>query len=155
MVRRLSLISLDLLLVASATVVAVTLRGYFDSVWTSLIILTPYIVISVGCAFVVFLVAGLDRTPWRYTAVGDYFQIVVLTVLAIVLALVLTFAFNRLGPVARSLPVFQGALIVTTLVFARSAARLWHARQVYRNGNGRNGHGPSMGSYTRQFSLWV
>jgi FlaA1/EpsC-like NDP-sugar epimerase len=75
----------------------------------------PYIVISVGCASVVFLVAGLDRTPWRYPAVGDYFQIVVLTVLAVLLALVLTFALNRLGPVARSLPVMQGALIVSSL----------------------------------------
>ena len=136
MVRRLVLISIDLLLVASATVVAVMLRGYFDSVWDSLVILTPYILISVGSASVVFLVAGLDRAPWRYTAVGDYFQIVILTVLAILLALVLTFALNRLEPVARSLPVLQGALIVSSLVFARSATRFWHARRIPTHGNG-------------------
>jgi lipopolysaccharide/colanic/teichoic acid biosynthesis glycosyltransferase len=86
-------------------------------------------------------VAGLDRTPWRYTAVGDYFQIIILTVLAILLALVVTFAFNRLGPVARSLPVLQGALIVSSLVFTRSATRLWHARRIHSNGNRRAGNG--------------
>jgi lipopolysaccharide/colanic/teichoic acid biosynthesis glycosyltransferase len=97
----------------------------------------PYIFISVGCASVVFLVAGLDRTPWRYAAVADYFQITVLTVLAILLALVLTFALNRLEPVARSLPVLQGGLIVGALVSARGTRRFLYARQSRANGNGR------------------
>jgi lipopolysaccharide/colanic/teichoic acid biosynthesis glycosyltransferase len=136
-VRRLTLISIDLLLVASATVLAVMFRGYFDSVSASLVNLLPYILISVGCASVVFFVAGLERTPWRYTAVADYLQIIVLTVLAILLALVLTFALNRLEPVARSLPVLQGGLIVSILVCARGGTRFWHARQGHTNGNGR------------------
>ena len=93
--------------------------------------------ISTGSAAVIFLLAGLDRTPWRYSSVADHLQVVVLTVLAILLALVLTFALNRLEPVARSLPVLQGALIVSFLVFARSAARFWHTRQIHINGNGR------------------
>ena len=97
----------------------------------------PYVFISVGCASVVFLIGGLDRTPWRYSSVADHLQVIVLSVLAILLALVLTFALNRLEPVARSLPVLQGALIVSVLVFARSAARFWHARQIHINGNGR------------------
>ena len=97
----------------------------------------PYVFISIGCASVVFLVGGLDRTPWRYSSVADHLQVIVLSVLAILLALVLTFALNRLEPVARSLPVLQGALIVSILVFARSAARFWYARQIHINGNGR------------------
>jgi lipopolysaccharide/colanic/teichoic acid biosynthesis glycosyltransferase len=60
-----------------------------------------------------------------------------LTVLAILLALVLTFALNRLEPVARSLPVLQGGLIVSILIVARSAARFRHARRIHTNGNGR------------------
>jgi len=136
-VRRLTFISIDLLLVAAATVIAVMLRGYFDSVSASLIILMPYVFISVGCASFVFLVAGLDRTPWRYTTVADYFQIIVLTTLAILLALVFTFALNRLEPVARSLPVLQGGLIVSILICARSTTRFRHARRIDINGNGR------------------
>jgi lipopolysaccharide/colanic/teichoic acid biosynthesis glycosyltransferase len=135
--RRLILISIDLLVVAAATIAAVMLRGNFDTVSISLTVLMPYIFISVGCAFVVFLVAGLDRTPWRFSSVADHLQVVVLTVLSILLALVLTFALNRLEPVARSLPVFQAALIVSILIFARSVARLWYARQIQINGKGR------------------
>ncbi len=106
-----------------------------------LIALIPYTFISLGCASIVFLAGGLDRTPWRYSSIADHLQIVVLTVLLILLTLVLTFAANRLEGVARSLPVIQGVLIVSTLVSARGAARLWFARQIPINGNGRtNGH---------------
>ena len=93
-------------------------------------------VISVGCAFIVFLVSGLDRTPWRYSTVADHLQIIVLTVLVILLTLGLTFAANRLDGVARSLPVLQGILIVSILISARTAARFWFARQIHKNGNG-------------------
>jgi lipopolysaccharide/colanic/teichoic acid biosynthesis glycosyltransferase len=135
--RRVALLSIDLFFVASATVLAVMLRGNFDSVSGSLIALMPYVFISVGCAFVVFLLAGLDRTPWRYSSVADHLQVVVLTVLVILLALVLTFAVNRLEPVARSLPVVQAALIISILVCVRNAARFWHARQIHFNGKDR------------------
>ena len=110
MLRRLILISIDLLLVAFATVLAVVLRGNFDTVQEALIILMPYMFISIGCAFIVFLVGGLDRTPWRYSSVADHLQIIMLTVLVILLTLGLTFAANRLEGVARSLPVMQGGI---------------------------------------------
>ena len=136
-VRRLTLMSIDVFFVALATIIAVVLRGYFDSVSGSLVNLMPYSLISLGCASVVFLVGGLERTPWRYSSVADHLQVIVLTVLAILLALVLTFALNRLEPVARSLPVLQGGLIITLLIVARCAARFWHTRQIHINGNGR------------------
>ena len=135
--RRLALISVDLLFVAFATIVAVMLRGYFESVSGSLIVLMPYSLISFGCFFVIFFVGGLDRTPWRYSSVADHLQVIVLTILALLLALVLTFALNRLQPVARSLPVLQGGLIVSILIVARSIARYWHLKQIHTNGNGR------------------
>ena len=134
--RRLALIGTDVLFVALATIVAVVLRGYFDTVSDSLVALMPYSFISIGCAFVIFLVGGLDRTPWRYSSVPDHLQVIILTVLAILLALVLTFALNRLTPVARSLPVLQGGLIVSILIAARSASRFWYTRQIHNNANG-------------------
>jgi lipopolysaccharide/colanic/teichoic acid biosynthesis glycosyltransferase len=95
----------------------------------------PYAVISVGCAAVIFFLGGLDRTPWRYSSVADHLQVIVLTILAIVLALVITFALNRLQPVARSLPVLQGGLIVSILIAARGAARFWRTRQIHAKEN--------------------
>jgi lipopolysaccharide/colanic/teichoic acid biosynthesis glycosyltransferase len=133
--RRLTLISIDLLFVASATIIAVVLRGYFDTVSESLVALMPYSFISLGCASLIFHLGGLDRTPWRYSSVADHLQVIILTMLAILLALVITFALNRLAPVARSLPVLQGGLIVSILIAARSAARFWHTRQIHVDGN--------------------
>ena len=129
--RRLAFISVDLLFVALATIVAIMLRGYFDTVSESLIALMPYGVISLTCASVMFFLGGVDRTPWRYNSVADHLQLIVLTAMAILLALVVTFALNRLAPVARSLPVLQGGLIVSILITARSAARFWHIRQIH------------------------
>jgi len=135
--RRLILISSDVLLVASAVVMAVMLRGDYISLEDELITLLPYISISSGAAFVVFFAGGLDRTPWRYSSIGDHLQIVVLTGLATLLALVLTFVLTRLDGVARSLPILQAGLTVILLVSVRSTARFWYARQVHINGNGR------------------
>jgi lipopolysaccharide/colanic/teichoic acid biosynthesis glycosyltransferase len=132
--RRLTLIATDGCFAALATIVAVMLRGYFDTVSDSLTQLMPYTFISVGCVSVVFIVAGVDRTPWRYSSAADHMQVIVLTVLAMLLALVLTFALNRLEPVARSLPVLQGGLIVSFLITARGAARFWHSRRIHING---------------------
>jgi lipopolysaccharide/colanic/teichoic acid biosynthesis glycosyltransferase len=137
--RRSILISADLLLVAFATVLAIMLRGNFDTFQDALIILIPYMFIFLGCASIVFLVGGLDRTPWRYSSVADHLQIIVLTVVVTLLALVLTFAANRLEGVARSLPVLQGGLMVIFLVSARGAAS-WFARQRGTNEINGNGH---------------
>ena len=121
---------------AFATLLAVLLRGDFTDVEVKLIILMPYIFITLGCACVVFLVSGLDRTPWRYSSVADHLQIIVLTVLVILLTLGLTFAANRLVGVSRSLPVLQAGLIITILISARAVARLWFKRLIQKNGNG-------------------
>jgi lipopolysaccharide/colanic/teichoic acid biosynthesis glycosyltransferase len=116
---------------------AVLLRGDFVSLEDKLMTLLPYISICSGAAFVVFFVGGLDRTPWRYSSFADHLQIIVLTGLAILLALLLTFVVTRLDGVARSLPILQGGLIAFLLVSVRSAARFWYVRQVHVNGNGR------------------
>jgi lipopolysaccharide/colanic/teichoic acid biosynthesis glycosyltransferase len=123
---------MDLLLVAFATVLAILLRGDIGPG----VDFIPFISISIGVAFIVFLVGGLDRTLWRYSSIADYPQIVVLTVLIVLTTFVLTFAVNRLQGIARSLPILQGLLIVIVLISARSAARIWFGKQIYRNGEG-------------------
>ena len=135
------MISIDLLLVAFATLLAFLLRENFYLVQGKLIALIPYILICLASASIVFFVGGLDRTPWRYSSLADQLQIIVLTALLILLALLLTFTVNRLDGVARSLPVLQGILIVATLVAARAAFRFWFARRTRIPSNGRiEGH---------------
>src|SRR5262249_28312729 len=123
------LISADLLLVTLATLLAVALRGNFDTAQEALIASTPYMVIFLGVISVAFVVCGLDRTPWQYSSVADHLQIIALTVLAILITLVFTFAVNRLEGIARTLPALQGGFIVILLVSARGTARFWSAKQ--------------------------
>jgi lipopolysaccharide/colanic/teichoic acid biosynthesis glycosyltransferase len=135
MLRRSTLILIDLFFVASATIIAIMLRGDFATFHDKLITLVPYFFISLGGASIVFLVGGLDRTPWRYSSVADHLQVIVLSVLVILLAVVLTFAVNRLEGVARTLPVLQGALIVSFLISARAGARFWFTRRIHIKAN--------------------
>ncbi len=135
--RRAILISIDVFLVAFATVTAILFRENFDIVQDKILGLIPFISISLGVASIVFLVGGLDRTLWRYSSVADYLQVIVLSTLVVLLTVVLTFVINRLEGVARSLPVLQAVLIVGVLISARGTARIWFARQIHRNGSGR------------------
>jgi lipopolysaccharide/colanic/teichoic acid biosynthesis glycosyltransferase len=140
-VRRAILISIDVLLVAFATVTAILLRDNFDIFQDKIPDLIPFISISLGVASIVFLLGGLDRTLWRYSSVADYLQIIVLSILVVLMTVVLTFVINRLEGVARSLPVLQAVLIAGVLISARGTARFWFVRQIHRNGSGRvNGH---------------
>src|SRR5262245_37317088 len=130
MSRRLILLSIDLLLVGFATVLAILLRGDIAPEVNFI----PFMSISIGVAFIVFLVGWLDRTLWRYSSIADYPKIVVLSGLTVLVTFVLTFAVNRLEGIARSLPILQGLLIVIVLISARSAARIWFGRQIYQYG---------------------
>jgi lipopolysaccharide/colanic/teichoic acid biosynthesis glycosyltransferase len=130
MLRRLFLLSIDVLLVVFATVLAILLRGDIAPEVNFI----PFISISIGVASIVFFVGGLDRTLWRYSSIADYPRIVVLSVLTVLATFVLTFAVNRLEGIARSLPILQGLLMVIALISARSAARIWFGRQIYRHG---------------------
>jgi lipopolysaccharide/colanic/teichoic acid biosynthesis glycosyltransferase len=130
------LISADVVLVAFATIAAIAVRGRFGTVQTTFLTFAPYVLISVASAALVFFAGGLDRTPWRHSTVADHLQIAVLTVLVVLLALLLTFVVNRLEGIARSVPVLQGALVVSILGTARGAARFWFIRQIHAKATG-------------------
>ena len=108
--RRAFLISVDVLLVAFATVLAILLRDNFDIAEEKIPALAIYVLISCGVTLIIFLAGGLDRTLWRYASVGDHLHAVVLCALVVLTTVVLTFASNRLEGIARSLPVLQVVL---------------------------------------------
>src|SRR5438034_6023404 len=109
MLRRPILLSIDLLLVVFATVMAIWLRGDIGQEidFTNFI---PFVSISVGVASIIFFLGGLDRSLWRYSSIPDYSQIVVLSVLVVLTTFVFTFAVNRLHGIARSLLILQLSL---------------------------------------------
>jgi lipopolysaccharide/colanic/teichoic acid biosynthesis glycosyltransferase len=132
MLRRPILLSIDLLLVAFATVMAILLRGDIGEE-IDFTYFIPFVSISIGVASIVFFVGGLDRTLWQYSSLVDYSRIVILSVLVVLTTFVLTFAVNRLHGIARSLPILQFSMIVAVLISTRSVTRTWFGRQRYQN----------------------
>jgi lipopolysaccharide/colanic/teichoic acid biosynthesis glycosyltransferase len=84
----------------------------------------PYALISVASAAVVFTLARLHRTMWRYTSLPDVVHLVTAVTIALILGLIVSFALNRLDDVPRSVPVIHWFVLIAALIGTRAAARL-------------------------------
>lgn len=123
----LMLLGLDLFFIALATYSALVIRDNLEipreSFWGHL----PYMLSTLAVAVPVLTAAGLNRTIWRLSTLSDCVQVAIAVLVIVLAALALTFAYNRLEGVARSLPVLQAMLMAFTLVGARVSMRLRHA----------------------------
>lgn len=124
------LLLVDLILVAISTVLAFVLRDNLETSPERLIQILPYVSVTVLAAVPVLLVAGLNRTLWRFSYLVDYLRIAVAIFVTVLVAVAGGFAMDRLEGVPRSLPIVQGLLMAVMLVGARVAMRL---RQGMRN----------------------
>src|SRR5690606_2068308 len=125
--RRVSLLLIDLALVASATILASALRHDFTVAPSRLAALTPYLLLTLAVAAVVLPAFGTGRTVWRLTTLKDYLHLAIATALIVTGGVALGFAFNRLDGIARSVPVLQGLVMLFALVGVRVGLRLRHA----------------------------
>ncbi len=121
-----ALLFIDLFLVALATVCALVLRDDLAPSIARLHHLLPYLAASLVAALVVLPAFGLNRAIWRFSTLRDYLRIVGASMLIVLSAVGIGFAFNRLEDIARALPVLQGILIVAFLVSVRVMMRLRH-----------------------------
>ena len=119
-------LGIDLAWVALSAFVALLIRDNFVPSIPRLQAIIPYALISIAAAAVVFTVARLHRTVWRYTSLLDALHLMAAVTVALLLALMAGFAFNRLEDVARSVPVIQWLVLVAALIGMRTAARLWN-----------------------------
>ena len=126
------MLSIDLLLIAIATVAALALRENLEVSPQKFFDLLPYLVMTLGVSVPILVLAGLNRTLWRFSSFEDYLWVVGAAVTIVVLAVGVGFAFNRLDGVARSLPILQAVLVACTLVGVRIAMRLRHVRRTRR-----------------------
>jgi lipopolysaccharide/colanic/teichoic acid biosynthesis glycosyltransferase len=124
--HRVTLFLIDLFLVALATVCALVLRDNLAPSIARLHHLLPYLAASLVAALVVLPAFGLNRAIWRFSSLWDYLRIVGASILIVLSAVGIGFAFNRLEDIARALPVLQGILIVAFLVSVRVMMRLRH-----------------------------
>ena len=124
--RRATLLLIDLILIAFATVLALLLRDNFYVDTSNLGSLVPYLLVTLAASIPVLMVLGLDRTVWRFSALTDYLRVMVAVFAIVSAAVVIAFVFNRMEGVARALPVLQGMLMSFLLVGARVLMRLRH-----------------------------
>jgi len=123
--RHLQMLFIDLALIAFATVFAAVLRDNLEISEARLAALEPYLVFTLGVAFVVLPVLGTNRAVWRFSTIADYLRILIATAAIVGGAVAVGFAFNRMDSVPRALPILQGLLILFALVGVRISRRLW------------------------------
>src|SRR5215831_1226522 len=125
--HRYVLLSIDLLLIAASTVCALILRDNLEISSLRMLFIMPYLLLTLLAALPVLLLAGLNRTLWRFSSFNDITRVTVVVVATVLLAMALSFIFNRMENVARSLPILQGLLMLIALVSVRVAMRVKHA----------------------------
>lgn len=144
MKRPVSLLFLDLLIVALATVGALLLRDNFEIWVPRLRDLAPYLVITLIVYATLALVLGLNRAIWRLSTTSDIGKVLLCVLLTVVGSVAACFLFNRLEGVSRGLPAIQGLVMASALCGMRVLARERHRRRGHRGGLPADG-GPSRG----------
>ena len=131
--RRYVLLGVDVILIILATTLGFALRENFEINEVKLEGFLPYLSATFLASVVLFAVAGLNRCIWRFSSMRDYLRVSIVVTGIGVGAVALSFAYNRLDGIARSLPVLQVIVGIMVLVSARVVHRLRHtARQRRR-----------------------
>jgi FlaA1/EpsC-like NDP-sugar epimerase len=124
--KRVALLSLDLLLIACATILALLLRDNFVFSELHFQAILPYLTVTLISGGVVFSTAGVSWSVWRFSALNDYLKLVGTSVITVLIALGISFSMTRLEGVSRTVPVLQAMNMVFLLVTARLLIRLRH-----------------------------
>lgn len=128
---RLGLLILDVSLVGVGSLLALALRENFDLTRDRLLEFLPYFTATVAVAFLIFAIGGITRAIWRFSSQPEYLKITATLILVIIGAVLITFAYNRLDGVARSLPLIQCLVCVALLIGARVLHKIAHdGRQI-------------------------
>jgi lipopolysaccharide/colanic/teichoic acid biosynthesis glycosyltransferase len=125
--HRLSLLIVDLVLLALATVVALLLRDNLEFNPGRFHDLLPYLALTLAVAVPVILTFGLNRAVWRLSAMADYLRVIGAVIGIVLLAVAVAFVVFRLDGIARSVPILQAVLGIFFLVGSRVVTRLRYA----------------------------
>src|SRR5215471_13640609 len=99
--HRYVLLLIDLLLIAASTLCALILRDNLEISSVRMLFILPYLLLTLLAAVPVLLLAGLNRTLWRFSSFNDITRVTVGVVATVLLAMALAFIFNRMENVAR------------------------------------------------------
>ncbi len=123
---------LDIVLILFATVAAQLLRDNLEWSDSRFSALLPYLCFTIVVAAVAVPLSGLNRTVWRLSSLPDYQRAATVAAVVTLGALGLTFAYNRLDGISRSLPILQVLLAIVLMVGLRVLFRIWKAQRKAR-----------------------
>ncbi len=132
--RRYVLLGVDVALILLATFLAFALRENLEFMPGRVEAFLPYLGATAVVSIILAAAAGLNRSIWRFSSMHDYLLVTGVVAGVCVGAVALSFAYNRLDGVARSMPFLQGIICVMVLVGARVLHRLRHAARRRRRG---------------------
>ena len=130
--RYFTLLAVDLTLLMLATLIAFALRENFEFAESRFEALLPYLGATVLMATILVPVAGLNQSIWRFSGLHDYVRVSSAVTVVCAGAVAMSFGYNRLEGVARSLPILQGIAGIAVLVGARVLHRSLHAARQSR-----------------------
>ena len=128
--RKYLLLAIDLFWVALSPFAALFLRDNFVPRAEQFEAAILYAWMGLVIATVVFPVAGLNRTLWRYTSLADLMRLQLAVTVTVLLALLATFTQTRLLDISRSLPLLQWFFLVAAMTGTRLAIRVWRERNT-------------------------
>jgi lipopolysaccharide/colanic/teichoic acid biosynthesis glycosyltransferase len=131
--RIIKLLFIDIFIIMMAILISLVLRDNFESSYERILGLSPYLLATVVSSALVLPLFGLNRSIWRFSSLPDYLRLTTAMVAVIACSVAITFAFNRLDDVPRSLPLIQFNISITLLIGLRVLYRLHHmARRTRR-----------------------
>lgn len=113
---------LDLAALVFAPLLAFILRNDIVLEADGLISLIPYTITTLIVSVPIYVIFGIDKTLWIYATISDYARIIAAVALIVVAATILTFLFDRMSGISRSIPVLQGLISVSALAGGRLLA---------------------------------
>ncbi len=126
------LLGVDVALILLATLLGFVLRGNLDVTQTEFVAFLPYLCATACVSVILIPAAGLNRSIWRFSSINDYLRVGIVVTGVSIGAVALSFAYNRLDGVARSLPLLQIIVGVMVLVGARVIHRARHSARQRR-----------------------
>jgi lipopolysaccharide/colanic/teichoic acid biosynthesis glycosyltransferase len=131
-VRVLALLAIDIALLLAATFSSLYLRENLQVSAQRLSDALPYFAATLAAGIIVFPFANLNRPVWRFAGLQDHLRVAAAVACAAAVASILTFSYNRLEGIARSLPILQVLTSLLLLSGVRTLHRLFHERSYYR-----------------------
>lgn len=121
--QRCGRLTVDLVLLGVAAIVALALRENATLETDRLLAIAPYLAISTVVAIPISLALGLDRAFWRFSALSDFIKVLTWISITVLLATVSVFLLNRMEGVSRSVPILHALVAICLLVGTRVAVR--------------------------------